>query len=108
MSNSQPGEPDFHNGSEVQHVIVDKKNVCGQYWLYVNKHPNNQKLLKVLMRWAAPYATYLKSTKSIDMKNNRGPIFGYEWVFLKPNKVINKLKAHGFKLKPGENANRIK
>jgi hypothetical protein len=101
-------EPKFFNGSEVQQVIADTWNIKGQLWLYVNKHPDNQRLLQTLFRvFKEPYATYTAS-KDKAPGNHKGDKFGFEWIFPSKRKALKRLRELGFKLKPGENAGKIK
>ena len=81
-------EPEFHNGSEVQHVIADTWNVSGQLWLYVNRHPDNTKLLQTLFRiYPEPYVRYL-GNKNGAPGHHKGDNFGFEWILPNKQKVL--------------------
>ena len=108
MKREERIEPEFHNGSEVQHVIADTWNIKGQLWLYVNRHPNNQKLLQTLFRLEPyPYARYF-GNKEVAPGHHKGDGFGFEWIFPSKYKAMKRLRELGFKLKPGENADKVK
>lgn len=88
-------EFEFQYGIESRQVIVDTKNVLGQLWLYVNRHPDNKELIRVLKK-IHPHPTTYSQT---GLKRKSQLVFGYEFIFKRATSALNKLKRLGFKLR---------
>ena len=87
---------DFKYGTETRQVIADTKNIKGQLWLYVNKHPDNKDLLNALYKlMPKPSAVYSMPSKV--GKRNR-VTFGFEFIFKKGPKAIREIRKAGFKV----------
>lgn len=85
-------EDDFAYGIETRQVIPDTKNIKGQLWLYVNKHPDNKDLINALFKLEKHPSLYSKPTKKAQS------LFGYEFIFWKGPKAIRDIRKAGFKL----------
>ncbi len=87
---------EFKYGIETRLVIPDTKNIKGELWLYVNRHPDNKELLRVLFKMQPEPSFY--SGQREKGRRGKSQVFGYEFIFRQINATLKKLRKHGFKV----------
>ena len=88
---------EFKNGIETRLVIPDTTNIKGQLWLYVNRHPDNKELIRVLFKMH-PHPFIYSGGFVPKGRKAKAQAFGYEFVFKQINATLKKLRKHGFKV----------
>ena len=85
-------ESKFQYGIDSRQVIADTKNIKGELWLYVNRHPDNVDLIKALVKLKPCPFIYSRGVKK------KASVFGYEFVFKNSIKAIRDIRKAGFKV----------
>ena len=85
-------ESEFQYGIDSRQVIADTQNVKGELWLYVNRHPDNNDLLKALFKLKPCPSVYSRGRKK------KVTVFGYEFIFKQGTKAVLDIRKSGFKV----------